>query len=624
MQDSSTFNGNTEIKKNLAKTTFSRHIFLFSFKWEYIQEDQKGSLTSQPQVNKFIELLQSTSRESDSSPWIKKPFQLDTALNYNEYNYFYDFTREVMYDVSPSLSILRDDDEKILYHFQYQEIENATYRIKINKNRNQKSSENTTYTLDIDSILLNVYNTGVAVLSFHLINSRYENLQSVLDINQFGRRIYAPFLGQSDGNFDLKETFASELPSEISITLDHLSIIETFNGYKNKNNLKSGPFRLPAFIQKLLSEKFRSRNFSHKNSTIKIPAEPYILISPVQDDRMFVLCWFRSPDFAIKIKAAGQKYLENKDWYKFLFVDTDSPGCGNSRMIAELIKQHTYDRWLDYGTLYGICRYAFVCLESNTFARDHMVGMYYKMIELALVQRASMLKFSDDVTRLSQLWEKKDEKQTTKEIRELYANYIRFVNKIYFREVTAQEQGIELYDQIQDRFRLKEHIKDLDQEIEELHSYASMLEDKMKRDREEERNERLELLTKMGFLFLVPSFITGYYGMNVFDDHLAPYNLYHLIGIGFAIILATFMIYFSTQFHGSRKKSITIRKCLTILSLIVVIFMMFFPVTNQRSNPGIVKDNQIPQINNEIDTTRPSNIPAENLELKSKETNDKE
>jgi len=36
----------------------------------------------------------------------------------------------------------------------------------------------------------------------------------------------------------------------------------------------------------------------------------------------------------------------------------------------------------------------------------------------------------------------------SKKVSDLYLAYIRFVNKIYFREVTAYEQGIELYDML--------------------------------------------------------------------------------------------------------------------------------------------------------------------------------
>lgn len=615
----------TSTKARSTRAPFSRHVFLFPFKWEYYEGDKDTKLATRSAIEKFIEFLQPVSGPAIiENRWNKNPFQLNTTLRYNEYNYFYDFTREVMWDVDEPLRSLTTQQDKILYHFEYCLSPEARYIIEINKKRNPDQSEKTTtYALNIDSVILNVYTTGVAILSFHLINDQYENLQSILDINKFGRRVYVPFFTGVENNFDLEGTSKVELPLRIAIKGTDINYEENFEDYKDYNNFTREPFRLPAFIKKLFTKSFRTKNDSEEKTL-----SPYILISPVQDDRMFVVSWFSNPEFSRKIELTKQDYTNDKDWYKYLFVDSDGPGCGNDQLLSKLIKQHTYDRWLNYGTLYGICRYAFVCLESGAFVRDHMVGMYYKMTELALVQRASMLKFSDEVTRISQLGKKEEnDKKLTGEIRELYAAYIRFVNKIYFREVTAQEQGIELYDLIQNRLRLKEHIKDLDQEIEELHNYAAMLEDKMKGEREEKRNDRLELLTIVGFLFLIPSFITGYYGMNIFNDRLEPYSQTHLTVIGGLILLATFVIFRSTRHLHSKSKSVGVHKGLIGFGLAIVLFMMFYPVFNQRPNEQMQEStleiSQPTEIIIEIDSTRLT-IPTNNLEFKvKKETNEK-
>jgi len=509
MQKNTTADTPSLLVRKALKKAYSQHVFLFPFKWEYYSSNKEESPSDRPDVQGFIDLLTTSDRSDRLSPWRKNPFQLDSSLNYNEYNYFYDFTREVMYDVGEPLGGNASREDKILHHFEYYLPGSTSYVIEIGKG-DETTNE---YRLSIDSILLNVYNTGVAILSFHLVNYEYKSLQDILNINQFGRRVYVPFFDTSKATFDLEQTQQYELARSISITGAKLYLKEDYKSYEEKGNFSKDPFILPGFIKGLFPATFKTKNEADKNST-----SAYNLVSPVQDDRMFVLSWYSNLEFSENIKLSKQNYINNADWYKYLFVDTSSPGCANPEMLSRLIKEHTYDRWLDYGTLYGFCRYAFVCVESGDFARNHMMGMYYKMIELALVQRTSMLKFSDEVTRLSQLWkEKKQDKEITDKIRGLYTDYIRFVNKVYFREVTAQEQGIELYDRIQERFRLEDHIKNLDQELEELHNYAAMLEAKMKGEREEKRNDRLELLTIIGALFLIPSFITGYYGMNIFD-----------------------------------------------------------------------------------------------------------
>jgi Mg2+ and Co2+ transporter CorA len=120
-----------------------------------------------------------------------------------------------------------------------------------------------------------------------------------------------------------------------------------------------------------------------------------------------------------------------------------------------------------------------------------------------------MLRFSQEVTNISQLPAK--DRKIGKRVGSLYKQYIRFINKIYFREVTAQEQGIELYDMLQTHMRLDVHVKELEGEIRELHNYVLILE-------ENERSEKLDVLTYIGAFFVVPSFVVSFVGLSLFDD----------------------------------------------------------------------------------------------------------
>ncbi|MBK6914991.1 MAG: hypothetical protein IPH11_15520 [Ignavibacteriales bacterium] len=102
-------------------------------------------------------------------------------------------------------------------------------------------------------------------------------------------------------------------------------------------------------------------------------------------------------------------------------------------------------------------------------------------------------------------------KKITKKISELYKHYILFVNKIYFREITAQEQGIEIYDMMQKIMRIPSDVKDLDNEMEELNHFASMTAEKNK-------NEEAIKLTKVATIFLIPTLMASLLGMNVLPD----------------------------------------------------------------------------------------------------------
>ena len=132
------------------------------------------------------------------------------------------------------------------------------------------------------------------------------------------------------------------------------------------------------------------------------------------------------------------------------------------------------------------------------------------MVELTLIQRASILKFSEEVTTLSKL-KQEPTNNLTERISNLYKEYIRFVNQVYFREVTAQEQGIELYNRLQEKMKIAEQVKDLDSEIQELHNYANLLEQK-------EQERRIAIITALGAIFLPATFLVGLFGINTLPD----------------------------------------------------------------------------------------------------------
>ena len=114
-----------------------------------------------------------------------------------------------------------------------------------------------------------------------------------------------------------------------------------------------------------------------------------------------------------------------------------------------------------------------------------------------------------------------------------------FLNRIYFREVTSQIQGIELYTMFQEAMNLEKEVKDLDNEIQELFEYQNM---------QEQRR-----LNKIASLFLPITLITSFLGMNTFDDGLIPEPL--RIPVNIAVILMmiyVFYMFFKDSFK--RKK----------------------------------------------------------------------
>jgi len=265
---------------------------------------------------------------------------------------------------------------------------------------------------------------------------------------------------------------------------------------------------LPIFIQDLLPPNFKTK--------IENNNENVFYIRWLLDDRMFVTCWYGNDEFSNLLKE-NYEYKKSEEWYKYVFIDTNSVMCQHDQMMMELIELHTYRRFINWRTFYGVSRYSFVCLTSSLdtlkqndadFIPIHLRNLYFQMVQLSLVQRASLLRFAEEVSFISTL--KNNDKNTPQKIKDLNREYLQFVNKMYFREVTAQEQGIELYDMIQDKMRIDRDIKDLNHEIDELYQYANLLE-------EAKENRTMRNISIGGAILLLPSLIAAIFGMNTLN-----------------------------------------------------------------------------------------------------------
>lgn len=447
----------------------SYHVFLCPFKW-YDTSNSKNELLDKESLKSLKS--QRYSNWVHSNPLTQhQPEEL-----YNEKNYYYQFVHEALYDLQ------EENDDPLMRHYEHQCAgwDNVNYIIELKDGKK--------YTLKVDAINLNLYSTGVGMLSFYLKNQKDDQKEKndILCINQYGRRIMPPFYA------DIKSR--NETAKSLSITgiNDNSGLYrEDFAAYTPYDAWK--PAR---FIAQLI------RDFN-----------PKLEIKPIIDDRMFVLCWYGNESLGSVLKQNPEDIYQDEFWYKYFFVDVNYVTCQNNDMKKKLIEDHSYLRWQKEQTIYGITGHSFMLLTNRSdFAlnvlRVHLRTIYSRMIELALMQRASMLRFSEEVCRLSKL-KNRHKHVIVEEVSDLNREYIRFVNQIYFREVTFQDQGIELYEMILKSMRLPDHIKDLDHEIGELHQYASLIEDR-------NRGSEARTLNWIATIFLPASFMAGVFGMNIF------------------------------------------------------------------------------------------------------------
>lgn len=407
--------------EHLCCPVISKHVFLFPF------------LNSNINLSTF----HTTTWPQKSGNWERTPLNkchLDSTL-YNELNYFYPHLHNILYDSS---------NDSCVRHFEYLVSHEDKFIIQVDRT-------NDPFELDVDSININFYSTGVAILSIGVSNTKYESPNDILKINQFGRRVFHPFANDISFHMEGAHSLVLDLSRER---------IELMNSDTSVANSVSNGLK-----QYINSSICCSRND----------------ISPILDDRMFVLSWYKNDKISFDDSDRYKLFKEgnNHFWYRYVFVDTNDPSCQNAEMRAVLLDSATYPRWQDWGTLYGISRYSFVMLTSSAcpcYLLQYFETEYVKMAELVLVQRASILKYTK---ALQECTNTKKEFEDTSKLSAYYEEYLHFLNNYRFTNISAQDQAIELYDILCDKIHIKEDSDLLDQQFNEVQEFMELHEERI-------------------------------------------------------------------------------------------------------------------------------------------------
>ena len=473
---------------------YSFHTFMFPFRWK-IADLEDRPFSEQIDLNSIC-YAQSPNWERITSPVIDK----ESDDLYNERNYFYEFVHPVLYDDGSDTTLIRHYERREPKHG---ELCNVTYHITCGNDKKE-------YVLDVSSININLYSTGVGVLSVYMYNTRYPEFGDILAINQYGRRVFPPFI--NDVNI------RTELAHKLEFEGLNGVYGEDFSHYTNmaKNNTPA------SFITKMVRE-----------------VAGNIEMQPVVDDRMFVLCWCKNDKLTKSFETDYDDFIKNnEDWYKLVFVDKyDSLSCKNVAMRRELIKKATYERWQENCSLYGVSRYSMVFLTNSgteiyaSFLFPYFETEYVRMAELVLMQRATVLRFSSEVTRISKLAARKG---FGERVSSLYKEYIHFVNQIYFREISAQDQAIEMYQKLYSAVNVQEQVEKLDKEIEELYNFVSLRADRR-------TNRTMSRLSWITTIFLPITVVAGYFSMNNFKDN-PSFGLETLVMVCFFVIVISIVL----------------------------------------------------------------------------------
>lgn len=494
---------------------YSYHIFYFPFKWakKEVTEGTMTQLTDFSQIRflnngKWMRPAVAESQENDGNKTEKDNVSHDAQVLYNEKNYYFRFVHDVLYDSG-------DGNDNLVMHFERKEPQEKDVRYLIKVSGREKP-----YSLKVDAININLYKTGVGLMSFYLRNDDESqcDTRDILNINQYGRRILPPFWSEVNA----KER--NELSEYLEISgLDTEISKEDFKSYTVYE-----PWTATSMLDSLLKD-----------------LTDNLTLTPVIDDRMFVMSLYKNDDMSGLSLSAADAYcnpssLFSEFWYKYLFVDTWSPTCQNNEMRRDLLRAHTYLRWQKWNSLYGVSRYSFVYLTNSgvpSYLVDYFMTTYARMMGIALVQRASVLCFSNEVTTLTKRGDWTLEK-LSEHVDSLNEEYIRFINRMYFKELTSQDQGVELYGMIRQNLDIDSYVEELKDEIEKLHDTISF---KVERS----RNEKAETLNFMAAILLPVSIVTGFWSMNLslfcnVKSNVIPFAVavgLMLLGVAFSVFL---------------------------------------------------------------------------------------
>ena len=184
---------------------------------------------------------------------------------------------------------------------------------------------------------------------------------------------------------------------------------------------------------------------------------------------------------------------------------------------------------------------------AKNIVKNHFHYLYFQMAVLTLMQRASILRFSNEATRMVSVLNNPNLK-AQRAVKIFYKKYLAFINNIYFREISPQEQGIELYAMLREAMQIDTNANDLKSEITELNNYALMIESS-------KQSREATWLNWIATLFLPSSFLAAIFGFSNFsngDEHFIDFipSLWITIAVFFIVL---FVLLFIKYYQIKRK-----------------------------------------------------------------------
>lgn len=309
----------------------------------------------------------------------------------------------------------------------------------------------------------------------------------VLYFNELSRKIFPAFPEQFE---------EGKIAHEIKIASEESNIAYFLHNYKSHPEV--GENSMSSVITDLIDSFFSAKGTNPK---------------PVLDDRMIAHIYLAQFGDKPRSKAGI-------DEYDALFLRTmyvEPPGTGypyDKNFIKAQAAPQIYRRWAMYGSQYGFTRYSSTYTGFGggaLFFYGDYSGMYYSMAVIALYYRAFLVWFSGHVAsatsslKLQSCGSPGHEERTS--FLEQKQRFMLFSNIYWFKEISNQDQGIELFSLYQKAFDFAPMYNQVKEEIDRADEFLET----MFRIKQEDWNCKVG---KVGLYIALIAFVTSFFGMN--------------------------------------------------------------------------------------------------------------
>ena len=495
----------------MKNNVISEHIFLFPFTWKGSQEKNNHLFLQHIHIHKKI--------FDHLKDWQASYATIEKDKEYNEFVYFYKSVRASLYTFPQGPIIVR----------------NYSYKFLSEENYFIIAAEGKEYQLEICDLQLKMYKTGIGILSLNICNRTYEELEDIQNINSFSKCIYPPIL-------PLKKAREELFPDFIKIKLNGNKHTEEFF----HKNYHEEAITITPLIMDILGEPFVCQEKNQKAGSI--------FIEPLLGNQMFCICLYKNPKLTEEIKQGS----------------IHDPLIEKLMMINKRIMQYHEEDLKDYGGgtyylkseqhIYGISRFSLLCISKQLVKSK----LYDQLVSLVMMQRATLISLSIEIARVSAL----SKYDLVPAIESIYEIYIQFINQLYFKEVTEDIQGSLIYEKLSKQLKIEEELKQLDFEINEVHEYATLIE-------QSQSKFKVQILTIIGAALVIPTFATGFFGMNIFKDEIVRWWMNKKVGLwmnGYVFLPILLMVALCTW--NRRRTKLNILKNMILMGLILTSVML--------------------------------------------------